>query len=230
MNKSTTGNTDRPSFLILSNPLSLPVYGPKVKFSLPDFDLARFLWWSCLIPLFSEKPGASPVQTFIWCRDLAALCSPANSRGEKHGWPLWNCWRELWPKLWGFHDCFLVINRTGCLPGNMLALVLCWRQEWEGPQMLLWQTLFGCLPENQFCMFCVNANSHALMFDTRMKSRLMYWMQRWPFKVYLSLSVSPLKSFAHWMNEWIWMDPVTCSSVPKCVRQCEASDVENVLG
>lgn len=40
-------------------------------------------------------------------------------------------------ELWGFENCFLVIVRKA-----FLVPVLGWCQEWVGPQMLLWLTLF----------------------------------------------------------------------------------------
>lgn len=85
------------SFLMLSNPLSLPVYGPKVKSSLSAFELARCLWWSCLIPLFSEQPGASPVQTVKAVLLSAALLTlgerNTDGRSETVG-------ERFKPKLW----------------------------------------------------------------------------------------------------------------------------------
>lgn len=66
------------------------------------------------------------------------------------------CFNQSFGKdCWGFQDCFLLITITGCLPRNIMALVLGWRDEWEGPQMLLWLTLLRLSSENQLFRFCI---------------------------------------------------------------------------
>ncbi|KAL3067491.1 hypothetical protein OYC64_017257 [Pagothenia borchgrevinki] len=79
-----------------------------------------------------QQPGASPVQTCIRRRDPAAPSRETWMAALKSLESVFN--QSFGKDRWGLQDCFLVITRTGCLPGNTLALVL--GSKMRGPQML----------------------------------------------------------------------------------------------